>query len=432
MGGKITLNQIKSDVVIDRWKIREEERQRDNALLTYHQERDGRRHVAQAQMLALLQQFLSEDIDLGTFRTVFDRRTRKEWDVFGLKGMSGAMFLNTLVKHIPDQTDVAQRLRRIFPLPADVAEGRVHMQEFYDYLQSLIEAKRITLRQVQASRVPFFVGAWWHLQDPETWPVYYTSGRRALEQDGLFQSTPNPISDYFNFRNTYIVLMKALGISPWELEHLLGWQTGENREPDVPPKPDLPIVDTEELQEVVAITEAVDTLSHTHIQLLLAQIGRKLGCRVWIAANDHNRIWREERLGDLSIPQLPSLGLDTETQKIISLIDVIWVQGAKQVAAAFEIEHTTSIYSGLLRLSDLVALAPNLNFPLYIVTPESRIEKVRRELSRPTFQTLSLHEICKYFSFEELEAAAEGIMNWANAPSAIDKLAKKVKSVSYS
>jgi hypothetical protein len=157
-----------------------------------------------------------------------------------------------------------------------------------------------------------------------------------------------------------------------------------------------------------------------------------LGCHVWIAANDHNRTWQGERLGDLSMPKLPLLGLDSETQRIISLIDVIWVQGAKRVAAAFEIEHTTSIYSGLLRLSDLVALAPNLNFPLYIVTPESRMEKVRRELSRPTFQTLSLHEICGYFSFERLEAEAEGIMRWASSPSAVDKLAKKVEGASYS
>lgn len=32
-------------------------------------------------------------------------------------------------------------------------------------------------------------------------------------------------------------------------------------------------------------------------------------------------------------------------------------------------------------MSDLVALSPNSNFPLYIVTPDVRLDKVRCELS---------------------------------------------------
>ena len=41
-----------------------------------------------------------------------------------------------------------------------------------------------------------------------------------------------------------------------------------------------------------------------------------------------------------------------------------WLKG-NAVVAAFEIESTTSIYSGLLRMSDLIAMQPNLNIPLY-------------------------------------------------------------------
>jgi hypothetical protein len=28
-----------------------------------------------------------------------------------------------------------------------------------------------------------------------------------------------------------------------------------------------------------------------HVQWLLARVGRKFGCRIWIAANDHNERW---------------------------------------------------------------------------------------------------------------------------------------------
>ncbi len=168
------------------------------------------------------------------------------------------------------------------------------------------------------------------------------------------------------------------------------------------------------------------SLGHTQVQWLLAKIGKKLGCRVWIAANDHKKEWQGERLGDLSISSLPELGMDSESQRIVRMIDVLWLKGRKQVAAAFEVEHTTSVYSGLLRMSDLAALSPNLNFPLYIVAPGERLAKVRRELSRPTFQALELHKRCGFFSYELLSQEAESIMRWADDASAIDKLAEKV------
>jgi hypothetical protein len=172
---------------------------------------------------------------------------------------------------------------------------------------------------------------------------------------------------------------------------------------------------------------ARSSLDHTQVQWLLATIGRRLGCRVWVAANDHRRAWEGEALGSLSVPRLPALGLDPDSQRVISLIDVVWLKGANQVVAAFEVEHTTSVYSGLLRMADLAALSPNLNFPLYIVAPAQRLAKVRRELERPTFQALELHRRCAFFSGEALIEAAESIMRWASGPGAIDKLAARVE-----
>jgi len=146
-------------------------------------------------------------------------------------------------------------------------------------------------------------------------------------------------------------------------------------------------------------------------------------------SNDQNKMWNGEKLGDLSLKKFPNLWMDSEFQQIISLIDILWLKGINVVTAAFEIEHTTSIYSGLLRMSDLVALYPNINFPLYIVTPNVRLDKVRRELSRPTFQALELHKRCGFFSEEKLLQEAEHIMRWANHPSAIERLAAKVNDI---
>jgi hypothetical protein len=87
----------------------------------------------------------------------------------------------------------------------------------------------------------------------------------------------------------------------------------------------------------------------------------------------------------------------------IELVNVLWLKG-NAVVAAFEIESTTSIYSGLLRMSDLIAMQPNLNIPLYLVAPDERRQKVFAEVNRPTLSRLSppLVDLCRFIAFSAL------------------------------
>jgi hypothetical protein len=297
----------------------------------------------------------------------------------------------------------------------------------------MIEEGHVSKGKLQPARSPFFISAWWHMQDPETWPIFYASGRNSLQAAGGYQPVGDPLDDYFRFRECFLSLARALELPSWELEHLLSWYnekpTGDESGVTIeltPPTEDLTI--TRVPFEHNETGTPIEETNHTHIQYILATIGQKLGCKIWIAANDHNRLWQGRRLGNLSIPVLPPLGIGTDAQDTIKLIDVIWLKHSNQVVAAFEVEHTTSIYSGLLRLADLVTLTPSLNYPLYIVTPKNRLEKVRRELKRPAFQTLALHEVCGFFSFEDLLDNVPAILQWASSPAAIAKLADKVTS----
>ena len=96
----------------------------------------------------------------------------------------------------------------------------------------------------------------------------------------------------------------------------------------------------------------------THLQWLLAKIGHKVGCRIWIAASDRNKACNNERLGDLSLPSLHILA-DSTFQKVISKIDVLWLKD-QGVIAAYEIEQAcTDVSISLLRLYDLKALFPD-------------------------------------------------------------------------
>jgi hypothetical protein len=418
-----------TEVQIDRWRLFWDEANENKDWLARHRERDTRRIEVQQELLHLLNQFLSKEISVEKMKNIFDRRTRTDWNVFGLKGTSGAMFLNKMVKHIPDSAELTGHLSQALRVPAGETEGQRQMCQFYDYLTSLI-ALGVQKGHLSPGYTPFFLSAWWHFQDTQQWPVFYVSGRNALKQESGYTEGSNPVDNYFAFRKHFLDLASTLNLKSWQLEHLFTWYVEERSSISKPDKqpPVVPRIIVEENSEI----EVEDSIySHTQIQWMLAKLGRKLGCRVWIATNDQNKQWNGERLGELSLKSLPSLGLDKISRQIISLIDVLWIKGFNQVVAAFEVEHTTSIYSGLLRLSDLTATSPNLSFPLYIVTPEKRLDKVRRELSRPTFQILELHKQCGFFSFEVLMREADYIMKWATDPATIERLAAKVDDVTY-
>ncbi len=145
--------------------------------------------------------------------------------------------------------------------------------------------------------------------------------------------------------------------------------------------------------------------AHTEIQWLLAKLGNDMGLDVWVARNDKNKEISGKHFADL--PRLKSelpLQFDEATNKTIELIDVLWLQ-KHSIVAAFEIESTTSIYSGLLRMADLISMQPNLNIPLFIVAPDDRREKVIGEINRPMFSKLAppMYVMCKFIPFSTLK-----------------------------
>jgi hypothetical protein len=158
---------------------------------------------------------------------------------------------------------------------------------------------------------------------------------------------------------------------------------------------------------------------HTEIQYQLLTLGAEMGLDVWVARNDRSRSYEGRTLGALPrmIQELPTQ-FNVATQKTIELIDVLWLKG-NSIVSAFEVESTTSIYSGLLRMSDLLALQPNLDINLYLVAPDERRDKVEQEILRPTFQLRPkpLNRICGYLSFSRLIEKVDGIRKLGLAPS---------------
>ncbi len=167
------------------------------------------------------------------------------------------------------------------------------------------------------------------------------------------------------------------------------------------------IPDAEVAENDTASQESIkpkEATAHLEIQYLLLKLGSDMGLDVWAARNDRGREYNGARITDIARLQdeLP-LQFDEATNNTIELIDVLWLKG-KSIQAAFEIESTTSIYSGLLRMSDLIAMQPNLNIPLFLVAPDDRRGKVYAEVNRPTFSRLMppMTDVCRFIPFSAL------------------------------
>jgi hypothetical protein len=148
--------------------------------------------------------------------------------------------------------------------------------------------------------------------------------------------------------------------------------------------------------------EAPSARESIQVQALLAEIGDRMGMQVWIPRADRSGVlgvWHGDHRPILE--RLP-LNYDDTTLRTIEQIDVLWLKG-RSIRRAFEIEHTTSVYSGILRMADLLALQPNMDIKLHIVAPESRRDKVFQELRRPVFSLLDrgpLSESCTYIAYD--------------------------------
>jgi hypothetical protein len=163
-------------------------------------------------------------------------------------------------------------------------------------------------------------------------------------------------------------------------------------------------VPSDELEdEEVTIAPAAVT-THTEIQWRLLDLGSRMGLRVWAPKADRGRTWNGAVIHAIEnlIDALPTQ-FDEVTQRTIENIDVLWLSG-NAIVGAFEVEHSTSIYSGLLRMSDLLTMQPNIDIKLYLVAPEERYTKFKNEVARATFAAPNkpLHEMCGFLPYGQL------------------------------
>ncbi len=181
-------------------------------------------------------------------------------------------------------------------------------------------------------------------------------------------------------------------------------------------------------KEVVA--EQQEESEHTQMQHLLIKIGRALKYDVHVARNDRHRSCHGDSFAMLTVPELPPQSWPSEVMDMVTLIDVIWLKpGSGEIVSAFEIEKSTSIYSGILRLEDLSRSIPGGGCKLYLVAPNDREKEVMAQLSRPAFRSDLENISFAFLPFKELSKHCDALCKFGDDHTVLQKISRRRAAV---
>ena len=172
------------------------------------------------------------------------------------------------------------------------------------------------------------------------------------------------------------------------------------------------------------VDEKQENELHTKLQYQLLKIGHALGYDVIAASNDRSKTYKDNKFSFLCLSTFPKLEVPQEVFKTIGLIDVVWFEkDTNKIVCAFEVEKSTSIYSGILRLTDLSVSLPSHKSKLYIVIPNSREKEVLIQLERPSIKE-NKREVL-YILASDLTDNCDAICRLGDDYTILEKISKK-------
>ncbi|MBI5455032.1 MAG: hypothetical protein HY956_10410 [Deltaproteobacteria bacterium] len=182
--------------------------------------------------------------------------------------------------------------------------------------------------------------------------------------------------------------------------------------------------------EEVLLDKKEDT-THTRMQYLLVRAGRALGYDVIVASNDRSREYNGEKFSFLTLPELPKMEISDDVMEVVNFIDVLWFKkGTSDIECAFEVEKTTSIYSGLLRLKDLIFSISDNECHVFVLIPNEREREMLAQLKRPAFADLRDKNI-SYILFDDLCCHADSICTLGDDYRILKKICRDFKVDSH-
>ena len=172
-----------------------------------------------------------------------------------------------------------------------------------------------------------------------------------------------------------------------------------------------------EQSKIINIEISDDTpLTHSDIEAKLLLIGSYLNYRTYTPDRGKNSIYGN--LGDLcSEKEVPTESIPKISIDKVRKIDVIWFDEEGYPTHAFEVEHSTDVTKGLLRLYQI----HKLHIRLYVIAEEDKRVKFNKEVNINPFYKIKEEYIFK--NYQELDEFFESVKQFTKIQ---EKFLKKI------
>jgi hypothetical protein len=148
-------------------------------------------------------------------------------------------------------------------------------------------------------------------------------------------------------------------------------------------------------------SELVPELSHSQVQSIVSAIGIAKGYDIWVPQNNRCKLDPDLINKQACREELPPKF--SPIFDVLGEIDVVWIEkGANRIHSMFEVEHSTPIYSALLRFNDVHLFSPDNTRGFRIVAEPSRRVTFVKQMNRPTFRASGLNQICTFLEYRNI------------------------------
>lgn len=150
--------------------------------------------------------------------------------------------------------------------------------------------------------------------------------------------------------------------------------------------------------------------NHAYYQGILLQIGNMMHLETYVPAQDKNKKFIKEPLGNIStLDSVPRFSYDEFVNRSRT-IDVMWFDknaiGSRILMPSrlFEVEHSTDIQNSLLKFADLECF----HVKMYIVADAKREEEYYNKIQHNYFEPI--RKRVKFVSYDKLDKLYEGML----------------------
>jgi len=193
------------------------------------QELDHKRIELIPRISSILDKFIIGELDLGEFKTQIDSINKRN-RLWGFMAINGQMFFNMIMKTSQNgkkTQELIQLLKKVLLIPSSISEAKKLIEELEQFVRDLGQYCSDLRGAPKVGSIPYFVSYFWQIQNPEKFPIYYTSMVQAFQDADIWSPSKIVADDYSEFYELNYLLVDKINekfqknLKLWDLEHAL-------------------------------------------------------------------------------------------------------------------------------------------------------------------------------------------------------------------